>query len=448
VKNNIKICLYCARFESESFKVAPLGIGYLASYLITNNIVFENDIRIVDRLEEAIQFKPDILGIGSVSQVISDAKRFASKCKESLDCITVLGGYHITCTPYSLAEEFDIGVLGEGEETFKELVLSLKESPFNKQMFKTIRGICYHDNFKITIGPDRSLIQDIDSIPWPYRHRQYSSDEPIFTSRGCPYRCTYCASHTFWGNTTRFRSADSVVSEISDLVERYQPKEIAILDDLWMADKKRFRLIVSKLIATGIPPKVSFRGFCRSNLIDEEMILLLKRINYRVVRFGAETGSDRLLKKIKGKGISISDHQRVIDLCAKHRIKCSGSFIFGIPGETFEDIELTKDFLRKNNKKFRIAGFYFFNPMPGTPIWDELLEKGKLSEDLDFERFQLDFLNPYFSWDNILYFNDENIPLDKFRQIIKNFKSEFIPFSQRWNLLNRVLQNIKLKLNL
>lgn len=448
MKKSIKVCLYCARFESESFKIAPLGLGYLTSYLIHQDVIQEDDIRIVDSLDEAIQFKPDILGVGSVSQVISDAKLFARKCKELFNCVTVLGGYHITCTPDTLPREFDIGVLGEGEETFNELIKSIAGSSFPNKELKKIRGICYRENDSILKTPLRDLIHDIDSIPWPYRHRQYSSYEPIFTSRGCPYRCTYCASHTFWGDTTRFRKAESVVSEISDLVERYQPKEIAILDDLWMANKKRFRLIVTMLEERGIPQKVSFRGFCRSNLIDEEMILLLKRINYRVVRFGAETGSERLLKKIKGKGISVRDHQRVIDLCAKHRIKCSGSFIFGIPGETFEDIELTKDFLRKNNKKFKIAGFYLFNPMPGTPIWEDLLEKGKLSKDIDFERFQLDFLNPYFSWDNILYFNDENIPVDNFRQIIENFKSEFIPFFQRWSLLKRILQTIKLKINL
>lgn len=340
-----------------------------------------------------------------------------------------------------MSKEFDIGVIGEGEVTFYELVTKFVDALNKKINPLTIKGICYHDDNKISQNPPRDLIQNIDSIPWPYRHKRYSSDEPIFTSRGCPFKCKFCASHTFWGDKIRFRSADSVVDEITYLVEKYQPIEIAILDDLWMANKIRFREIVAKLVKRGIPQKVTFRGFCRSNLIDEETVLLLKELNYSIVRFGAETGSERLLKMIKGEGISITDHQRVIDLCFQHGLRCGASFMFGVPGETFDDIELTKNFLRHNRGKFEISGFYFFNPMPGTALWDELLIKGKIPDDLDFELFHLDFLNPLFSWDDILYFNEENIPLDQFRAIIESIKSEFLPRPIKKSLLQLILYN-------
>ncbi len=94
-----RICLYCARFPSETFGVAPLGIGYIASYLVHKAVVSEQEIRIVDSVKEAIGFGPDILGVSSVSQVIGDAREIASKCKEATGCLTVLGGYHISCIP-------------------------------------------------------------------------------------------------------------------------------------------------------------------------------------------------------------------------------------------------------------------------------------------------------------------------------------------------------------
>lgn len=421
-----KICLYCARFPFEPFTVAPLGIGYIASYLISNGLTEEKDIRIVDSLEEAIEFNPDILGVSSVSQVMGEARRFAEGCKKETGCITIIGGYHITCIPHRLPPEFDIGVLGEGELTFAELIHQYNSKGFDMRSLAKVSGICYRDGDRVRQTGMRDTVANIDELPWPYRHKQYSTAEPVFTSRGCPFHCTYCASHTFWGDRCRFRNAQAVVDEISHIVDAYAPKEIAILDDLWIARKKRFREIVEKLNSKGITDRVSFSGFCRSNIVHEEEILLFKKLNYRFVRFGAETGSEDLLHRIKGDGISVADHQRVIDLCHKHRLSCGASFMFGVPGETREDIFQTVEFLRMNRGKLLISGFYLCNPIPGTPMWNDLLDKGRISENIEFERLQLDFLKPNFSWDNLLYFNEDNIPLEEFRGIIEGIKYEFM----------------------
>jgi radical SAM superfamily enzyme YgiQ (UPF0313 family) len=122
----MKICLYCARKEEENIKTRPLGIAYIAAFLIKEKIVKEQDLLIADTLDEAIKFNPDLLGISSVSQVIANATHFAEKCKQATGCLTVLGGYHISCLPKSLPVEFDIGVIGEGEVTFSILVTRLK----------------------------------------------------------------------------------------------------------------------------------------------------------------------------------------------------------------------------------------------------------------------------------------------------------------------------------
>jgi radical SAM superfamily enzyme YgiQ (UPF0313 family) len=424
---SIKVCLYCSRYKDDKFKFRPLGISYLASYLLNKGLVLEENLRIVDDYKEAIAFKPDLVGVSSVSHVISDAREFAQRCKEATGCFAILGGYHISSVPQRLPDEFDLGVIGEGEETFAEIVEKLASHRLTASDIKAIDGVCYRgQGGVIHLSPLRPHIADIDKIPWPSRHKSYLEDEPIFTSRGCPYRCTFCASQRFWRGDTRFRSADSVVQEIISIVDRYQPKEIAILDDLWMADKQRFKNIVRQLVELGIPGKVSFRGFCRSNIIDEQAILLLKDLNYRFIRFGAETGSDKLLQKIKGQDISVEDHQRVIDLCRKHGMKCGASFIFGIPGETEDDLKATLHFLRRNKNFFSIIGFYMFNPIPGTNLWAELERNGTVSMDLEFDQLQIDFLNPSFSWDDAPYFNNENIPFDKFREIVSDIRKEFI----------------------
>lgn len=424
---SIKVCLYCSRYKDEKFKVRPLGISYLASYLLDKGFVLENNLRIVDDYKEAIAFKPDLIGVSSVSHVISDAREFAQRCKEATGCFAILGGYHISSMPQRLPDEFDLGVIGEGEETLAEIVEKWASHLLTASDIKEIAGVCYRgQGGVIHLSPLRPHIADIDKIPWPLRHKSYSKDEPIFTSRGCPYRCTFCASQRFWRGDTRFRSADSVVQEIVSIVDRYQPKEIAILDDLWMADKQRFKNIVHQLVELGIPEKVSFRGFCRSNIIDEQAILLLKDLNYRFIRFGAETGSDKLLQKIKGQGILVEEHQRVVDLCRKHGLKCGASFIFGIPGETEDDLKATVRFLYRNKKVLNIIGFYMFNPIPGTNLWAELERNGNVSMDLEFEHLQIDLLKPSFSWDDALYFNNENISYHKFREIVSEIRKEFI----------------------
>lgn len=423
---SIRICLYCARKSGEAFRTAPLGIAYIASYLIKYLHLSEEQVRIVDSLEEAIEFKPTLVGVSSTSHALQDAIAFARECKSAFNSITALGGYHLSCLPEQLPSEFDLGVIGEGELTFKEVAALHLNADINTVSLSRIDGIVYWGSGERHITKQREFIDDINDLPWPLRHKVYSSEVPVFTSRGCPYRCIYCAAPVFWRGAVRFRSSDSVIDEITHIVNKYRPYGIAITDDLWIADKKRFRAIVAGLLERRIPQKVTFHGFVRSNLVDEEVVRLLRQINYRFVRFGGETGSDVLLKKIKGKGISIADHQRVVDLCAQYKLQCSASWMFGLPGETIDDIQATVEFLRLNRNKCGIGGFYLFNPIPGTFLWNELRDQGQIDESIDMSTFQLDFLSKNFDWDRIVYYNHENIPLDQFRQIIEDFKKEFI----------------------
>lgn len=421
----MKICLYCAKYDFEELDI-PLGIGSLAAYLIQEKIVCEKDIRIVNSLKEAIEFKPDILGVSSVSLVIGHAREFAKKCKEAVGCLTILGSYHITAVPNKLPEEFDLGVLGEGELTLAEIINFFKKNKLMENLDK-IKGICYKKERKIIINERRDLIKNLDTLPLPYRIKGHNEEIPIFTSRGCPYRCIFCASTNFWKNY-RLRSADSVVFEIKYLVDKNFPKKITIniLDDLWIANKERFKEIVKKLVELKVPEKTSFVGFCRSNLIYEEDIKLLKKMNYKHLRFGAETGSEVLLKKIKGNNISVKDHQRVIDLCQKHNLPCRASFMLGIPGETKEDVRATINFLRKNKGKLTIQGFYFFKPLPGTEIWEDMKRKKLISENFAFEDTPQDFTRENFSWKNVSYFNEENVPLKELKIAVDLIKKEFI----------------------
>lgn len=420
-----RICLYCARYDFEPMIQEPLGLGYILSYLLQQKIVTKDKICIVDSVEDAIAFRPDILGVSAVSQVIQNARDFAKKCREKCGCLTVLGGYHVTCLPHKLGGEFDIGVLSEGEETFAEIVSLFKANKLTPENPGKIKGICYHKNGDIIVNPSREFINELDSLALPYRRKKYSQIMSLFTSRGCPYRCIFCASHEFWGNKFRLRSSESVISEIAYLIDEYQPEVISIMDDLWIFDKKRFREIADGVIKLRIPEKVCFTGFCRSNIVGEEEIKLLKQMNFQHVRFGAETGSEVLLKRLKGNNISVADHQRVIDLCQKHNIPCMGSFMFGLPGETKADLQATVDFLRKNKGKFEIGGFYFFNPIPGTEIWKWMKNEKMITDEFSAEGMKIDLEKKNFSWNKDSYFNQNNVSLEELKEYVEKIRAMF-----------------------
>ena len=420
-----RVALYAARYHDDPLTLYPLGLGYLVAYAIRAGVVKPAEICVVDTVSEAIAFKPDIVGVSAVSQVINDARAFARKCRKHIRGVYILGGYHVTLAERDLPSEFDLGVIGEGEHTFVELLRRLTPGGLPRDAMCEIKGVRYRQDGKLVSTPPRDLIRDLDSIPPPLRHRRYSSDVGIFTSRGCPCRCTYCAGPAFWGGTYRLRSAESVIDEVVQVVESERPTEVAILDDLWMANRARFRQIVEGLEARGIPKRVTFRGFCRANLVQEEDILLLKRLNCRFVRFGAETGSERLLKQIKGSSASVAHHQRLIDLCAKHGLPCSASFMFGIPGETEEDLKQTVAFLRANKGKIAVSGFYYFNPIPGTPLWDELVAGGQIDARYRLDALQLDMTRSSFDLKKVRYFNESNVPLRVLRQYIDLIRCEF-----------------------
>lgn len=419
-----RVALYAARYEGDENKLAPLSLGYLAAYLQENNIVEKENLLIVDSPEELVSFSPDIVGVSSVSQVIKDAISFADFCKKKYNTINVLGGYHITLCPEKLPVEFDYGVIGEGEQTFAELVTQItKLASVDPSM---IPGLCFHTQNGTKCSNPRPLLTDLDVLPLPVRHRHHIDDYSVFTSRGCPYDCIYCAAPAFWGRSYRMRSATSVVKEIELLVGQYQPKEIVIVDDLWIANKNRFHAIATELIRKKITEKTTFRGFVRSNIVYEDDMKILKKMNYRLIRFGAETGSDRLLKIIKGSSSSVAYHQRLIDLSYKYNLPCSGSFMFGVPGETVADIEETIKFIEKNRSKFFINGFYFYNPIPGTKIYNMLKKEGSITSEDYLDNIYIDMLHPKFEIIEENYFNEERVPLSILQSYVHKIKNEFI----------------------
>lgn len=306
-----------------------------------------------------------------------------AKIAKRYELPVIIGGVHISALPSTLTSDMDVGVIGEGEETIIDLFNLFEEKGhFHKHELENINGVVFRRNDELIVTKKRKPILPLDKILMPARDLFAINESTyMFTSRGCPYRCTFCASSRLWGKV-RFFSAKYVVNEIEHLIKKYNIKEIGFWDDLFIVDKKRVKQILDLLKKKDILGKVTFSCTARSNLVDDELARLLQQMNIESVGMGIESGCPAILEYLKGRNISVTDHINALKILRNYGIKPHVSFIIGSPKESREDILQTLRFIKEN----RITSFdiYVLTPFPGTPVWDYAKAKNLVSEDMNW----------------------------------------------------------------
>ena len=330
----------------------PLGLAFLASYL--RKFIPNIEIEIYDQIppskiiEKIRNKKPEIIGLTSVALNFYKVKELASRIRKISNALLVLGGRHITTMPDSFKNTaFDIGIIGEGELTFANLVKSYeKNKNLNIEELKKIPGILLRDKRKIINTGLPEMIYNLDDIPMPARDllnmNYYSIPSfslgfikvgSIITSRGCPYDCRFCSARYFWGRGIRFFSAKRVAEEIELLYKKYGFKKIEIYDDSFSINAPRLKEIISILKEKKLLGKIEFICMGTAKGFTEEIASLLKKLNVVDLTFGFESGSERVLKYLK-KYFSVQDSVNAIEICRKYKIPYSGYFMLGSPYET------------------------------------------------------------------------------------------------------------------
>ncbi len=370
---------------AEGINAPPQGLCHLAAVVREKSF----DVEIIDAAvlklndrqtaELILSKNPDYVGITAVTMLICNAARVLELIKQKNPrIVTMVGGPHITVMAKETMEKFpaiDIAVIGEGESTIVELFDALE----NKKDLSKVKGIAFRKGKNVVLTEPRPYLQDLDSIPIPawdllpdlaknYQQSVLRIDRfpgaSITTSRGCPAQCIFCARNVF-GNSCRGYSAERVIQIIKHLQKNYGIKSFAIEDENFTMFKKRVREICEKIIEEKLD--LSWSCAARVDMVEPEILSLMKKAGCWSISYGIESGSQRILDFDKKK-ITLERIERSLRWTKEAGIMAKGYFIIGHPTETIESIEETIAFA----KKIYLDDFQmsFMNPFPGTELYD------------------------------------------------------------------------------
>jgi len=367
-------------WRGMEFVYEPIPLEYIASYLEKNHI----EVKIIDEIagqnvkKEIVKFNPDIVGLGANTLAILDAYRISDMCK-GMGIRTVIGGVHASALPKEVLKHADIAVIGEGENAILKII--------KKDIKSGIVSAPYIKNLDDIPMPARHLIdmdfylEFITSICYRTPAVRIVKIGRMFSSRGCPYKCSFCCN-SFMKTPLRFHSAERVVDEMKFLIDNYKVKHIAFCDDNFFTNKNRIERICKLMKENGIDIEWSCQS--RVDNITLDFMKKIKKSGCRSIIFGFESGSQKILD-VLNKGTNIKQNQKVANLCKKVGITPIGFFIIGNPTETIEDIETTMKFIEKNDNIFPML--HVLTPYPGTKFLEFYKKNNILSKNINWSKF-------------------------------------------------------------
>lgn len=363
------------------FTMAPLGVLTVAAYAERDGHRVAVDDRAVARGDEP--FDPrgyDVVGIHCDSTRHHRAIALARQAKAA-GAVVVLGGPHPT---YVEAEVLGTGVVdyvvrGEGERSFANLLAALRDAT----PVDAVRGITFVRDGALVRTPDEPVIDDLDALPFPARHlvdmTRYRGatmeGRPIanlHTSRGCPFKCSFCSSSWFDGVKWRDRSPAGIVDEVEELVARWDYHAVAFMDDLFTMDARRVIGVCEEILRRRLD--VYWWCFTRADTLvrNERMVELMAASGCKRVFIGVESATEAVLQDYNKK-LEIDMPRRAVALARRHGIGVTASYILGDLRETRADVVRTIRYAKELDSD--TAQFSILTPYPGTALWDQVQDR-------------------------------------------------------------------------
>jgi len=373
------------RLGSFDFLVAksvPLGLGYLAAYLMERNYTVkiideEVDRLTVEHVKRITDKENQLFGISCMTPNISRGYELADLIKSIFPKSTIIfGGIHPTVVPDEILgrPSIDLVVRGEAEPIIEEIIINHRSGIG----FKNVLSCSYRDNGKV-IHNEKAPLIDINLLPnIPYHlfdSKVYDMGF-VISSRGCPYNCVFCSQRAINGNVYRYRSTDKVINELQTLITQYSPSNIIFFDDIFTINKKRIFELCQGIIENGLNTKAEFTMVTRGDCVDDALLQRLREANFTGLAFGVETASEALMKMINKKE-TVQDIVNGINLAKKYNFLVDTVFIYGLPGESRAD--RVASFNLACSLGVSKARFNNATPYPGTGLYQMAKEENNLN---------------------------------------------------------------------
>jgi anaerobic magnesium-protoporphyrin IX monomethyl ester cyclase len=383
----------------------PLGLAYIAATLEREG----HEVRIVDRVaikyregeadlkeldkitkREIFEFEPELIGIGATTIQVYDLGHVAKvirRVRKGGNYPVIAGGFHPTAEPaLTLMDYPEIDIVCRGEGEFIMLDLASGKKP------EGVPGLTFRKKGKVCSTQDRMPTRNLDTLPFPARHLldmdfycrrndAVISCMPLrvatmLTSRGCPYDCKFCSSKLIY-NSQRYHSPEYVLREINLLLENYPIEAISFVDSTLLPKRERLQKICEGLIEQKLHKKLKWGCSLRANLVDKEILTLMKQAGCIFVNYGFESGSQKMLDSMN-KRVTVDDNYRAVRLTYEAGILVNSAMIINLPGETEDDMLATIAFLKNNGKRIYSTGLNPLLPLPGSPYYREFIDQGLL----------------------------------------------------------------------
>jgi len=323
--------------------------------------------RLVERVKD---FEPQVIGITVLSCKVQAALMAARLLRSAIPgAKIVVGGDHCVGFARELAAEnvIDAVCVGEGEETARELLQAWEKG----WPLQPIRGIVYRIGDRTVVNPRRSRIRELDSLPPVNRSLladigDYRPNDLglMMTSRGCPENCGFCGIGAAMGRIVRFRSIENCIEEIVSTRDRYGTEYFSFRDGTFTVDRERTIRFCRAMTDRRLG--IAWECLTRADCIDDELVKIMAEANCEQIRLGLESGSPRVLKYL-GKNGSVSDYEKAASILNHQELFWSAYFIFGVPEETEDDIEMTLRLIERLQPPFITVAR--FAPLPGTRLY-------------------------------------------------------------------------------
>ncbi|MGD8627756.1 MAG: radical SAM protein [bacterium] len=381
----------------------PLGLAYIAAVLKDCC-----EVRIVDFNVEKHKMSRfpygdfDVVGISVDTSRYPIAVEIARRAKDQ-GATVVMGGPHVSFLDREALETgvVDYVVRNEGEYTFLSLIKALR----GKMAAEDLSGISFMSGGDLNRTADSAFIDELDSLPFPAREllpiQLYTERmngrrmTTVVTSRGCPFNCDFCSSTRFFGVRWRARSAESILSELDLLYQKYNYRAISFVDDNFTLNPERSIELSEKIIARGWD--LIWAAMTRVDTVvrHPDMIRVMYRAGFRWTFIGFESGSQEALDGY-GKRARVADAPRAMEILNDNGVSVTGAFILGAPGETEQMMKDTISFAKRLDP--RRAQFSLLTPYPGSALYARL-EKRLITKDWSLysgldPTMQLDHVTP------------------------------------------------------